>query len=580
MAEVEQLSILIDVIDDFDDELDRLLFKLGEVQTAVEAVDPVTIDVDVRGEHELDALITQLGMLEGMDMGDMGDIVLGEKRVDRSTRGGMTSMRGVESRLDDLISEIGSIEVGGGGGGTSVEFEDEGSMREQLNILTQQLKGVQNSFDGVSDNFDGLGKSVGRTADAADDAADGFLQTNLRMSDLHNAVARAVPLLVIFVGTLPAIISGVVALAGAAVAAAAALSALTVFGAIAFAQEIGGGNISEGFLELARQVRDDFLNAFSPLFDQLAPVFERGIDGLERLFQAIASEGDALVGLVDEAEGVGQFLIQTLPSFLRDVALFADAASDALGAIINRVGNFDVFEILSNIIVATLPELMVFFGLLADMIGPLIRLSIGFLQVANGVLFLVNGMLTLIDIIPFLNEQAIGVLVSGLLAAYSAVLLFNSALIASSGTALVSMGRSIIGLVANLAGYVGVSGSAIASTLGLAASMKILAAAIALTGIGALAVIFGAIAGQAATAATNIDSATSSLKDFQSQQQSMSQSGVNPYRDPNITGSEGTGSSRFSGNNVTVNIEGDADEETVRTQVDNAMFRMNRTGGI
>jgi hypothetical protein len=130
-------------------------------------------------------------------------------------------------------------------------------------------------------------------------------------------------------------------------------------------------------------------------------------------------------------------------------------------------------------------------------------------------------------------------------------------------------------LLSVIAGYIGMSGQAIAATFGLAASFTALAAAIALTGLGAIAVIFGSIANTAAMASTNIDEATRSLKAFRRQQERMV-GGRNPYADPQLGVGEGTGRSRFAGRSVNITVQGDADDETVKQQTHNALYRLER----
>lgn len=545
MAELEQLEIIIDVIDQFEDELDRLLLKLAEVETAVQAVDDIHIDVEVRGERELDALIAKLGTLEGMDLSGVGDIVVGDKHIRRGGGGGRGGITGRQfDRLDDLM----------------------GVQQAQLGRLIKDMGELDIEASGAS-------RSMRNAADAAEDATSSFFEADLRMTDVHNALARLVPMLLVFIGAIPAVVGALVALAAAAVAATVALAALTGFAALGAAAEMGGGDIGAGFEEMLQEIQEDFLDAFMPIAQRLAPLFQDAIDGLDRFFQAVANQGDSLVELSDDARAFGQFIQDAMPPFLNNMARFVDAMSGVFGLIANA--DVDIFGTLAMMLEESLGPMMVLTSQIASLLPHIFRLSVGFLQATNLILFFGNAVLDIVTIGGMLDHM-LGLVVGSLLAAYGAALLLNSALIAMAGSALVSAGRSIIQLVAYLAGYLGASGSAIASTLGLAASFKVLAAAIALTGIGALVVILGGIAGSAAAASTNIDRATKSLKEFQRQQSRLS-SGNNPYADPNVKTGEGTGRSRFSGGNqVNITVEGDADDETLRNQTQNALYRMER----
>lgn len=546
MAELEQLEIVIDVIDQFEDELDRLLAKLAEVEAAVQVVDDIRIDVDVRGEHELDELVAQLAALEAMDLSGVGDIVVGDKTVRR----------------------------GGGGGRARLGRETRESMQSLIGQIDDLTASLSDSLSGLSDDSGDTSRNMRRAADAADDAAGGFLNASLRMSDVHNALARLVPMLLVIIGALPALAGALIAVAGAAIAAAAALGALTAFGALGLAAEMGGGDLGSGFEEMVSQVREDFLDAFMPLAERLAPLFEDAIDGLDKFFQAVANQGDALTDLADDARAFGQFLIDTVPAFLNDMARFVDATTEAFGVLAQIGDEIDVFGGLAGFLAEVLGPLTVFISQVVALLPHLLEMSVGFLKVTNAILFALNVILDIITIGGMFNET-LGLLVASVLAVYGAVLLLNSALFKTAFAALVSAGRSIIQLIAYLAGYLGASGSAIASTLGLAASFKVLAAAIALTGIGALVVIFGEIAGAAASASTNIDQATQSLKEFQKQSNRLGK-GNNPYADTNVQRGDVSGRSRFAGGNVNITVEGDADAETMRNQTQNALYRMER----
>jgi hypothetical protein len=138
-----------------------------------------------------------------------------------------------------------------------------------------------------------------------------------------------------------------------------------------------------------------------------------------------------------------------------------------------------------------------------------------------------------------------------------------------------SVGTAVLGAIQAFTGLSVAQTIAALSSYKLAAALTALAGAIALTGVGALLVMFGGIASSALTASSGIDQATKSLKEFQRQQRSMN-TGNNPYANPDVAEGSVSGSSRFAGGDVNITVEGDADEESVRNQTQNALYRMER----
>jgi hypothetical protein len=546
MAEIEQLSILIDVIDSFDEELNRLLFKLGQVDTAVEAVDPVRIDVEVNGQHELESLLLDLAALQAADSAGVGNVDVGVNRTGGGAAAATSAAGGVGSlgRLEESVMAIGEM-------------------------LSETLA----DFDAdVGDTT----KTVRHLSDSAGEAADGLLEMDLRMSDIHNALARLVPLLLVFVGAIPAVIGGLIALAAAAAAAAAALAGITALGAIGFGLAEGDGDITEGLSEALEQIQDDFLDAFRPMAERLAHVFEGALDGLGRLFQRIANRGDALMGFVDEAQDVGSFLVETIPPFLQDVAQFADAADEALGVVINRIGNVDIFAALANVLADVLPPLLALGDALLDLAPVLFNISVGFLRVTNQVLNFFGLIGDLLSFLPLTQEQ-FGLFTAAILAAATAIFILNTALVSNLAGSLVKVGQFIISAASTMWTYSFAADSAAIATFKLSAALRTLATAALGAGlIGGLAVAVGSIAGVFNQTSNSIDSATESLRAFERQSNRMS-GGANPYRNPDV--GRGDVAGRFGGSNVVdVTIEGDADEQTTRQQTQNALYRLERPG--
>lgn len=540
MAEVENLEIVISVLDSFSDELNLLLTELATVEAAAEKVEDITLDVDVRGQQQLNALMGQMATLEAMDMGQVGDVGLG---------GGGADFAAPAAGSSGGVIPLDGVAVGGAVGASS--------MPEAAEESADALHSLSSS---------------------ADSAADGFRLTDLRMSDMHNAMAKLIPLLATVIFALPALIGAIGALAVAAGAAAVALGSLAAFSALGFGLAEDPQNPLEGLTEAVDEIRDDFLDAFGDMARRLAPLFRDALDGLDKLFQAIANEGDSLVALTDEARAFGQWVMNTLPSALAEMARFVDAASEALAIVGEGLGGIDFFDILAHMLERTLPHLMVFGARLQEMMGHLFGLSVGFLRVTNAILLFVNAFLEIITVGGMFDEQ-VGIIIGSMLTFYSAILLTRGALISTMIPALIKVGSYIVTYAVQLIGARAASITAAASTYGLATAMYALAGAVAVAtaGLALIAGVSSVMGSKFGGLSSDIDSATKSLKEFRRESDRMDRGGRNPYRDPDTSLGQGAGQSRFAGGGgVNVTIEGDADRETVRNQTQNALYRMER----
>lgn len=499
MAEVENLSIVIEVIDSYSSEIDQLIMKLAELEGTVQAVDDIRLDVDVRGTNQLNTLMAKLAALEAMDMGG-----------------------------------IGNVGVGGGGMG-------------------------------------GIMQMGGAAGGAADDAAESAGLLDLRMSDLHNALAMLVPLIFIFIGALPALIGGVVALGAAAISAAAALMAIAGLGALGFAMAEGDGDIMEGMTEILDDIQGSFMDAFAPMARRLEPVFRDALDGLDRLFQGIANRGDALIELSDQARAFGAFMMDWLPDALENMGHMVEAFSGLFSIIGDGMTDISILQILTSFVAQAADELIIFTALLIDFLPVIFEMSIGFLTVVNAIGFLVAAFGRLLAILP-VGSEAIGQFIAAGLAAVTVTLLLSRALGVQAVAGLVSAVQSLGIYIGALLTYIPTVSSATAATMGFALAIGLVTGGISLLlgGVATLGSQFSGLSG-------DIDKATSSLQSFQAQRDGMTR-GANPYANPEVSRGESMGSSRFSGGNVNVTVEGDADGETVRNQTHNAMYRLERRG--
>jgi len=419
-----------------------------------------------------------------------------------------------------------------------------------------------------------------------------------------------VPLLLVFIGVIPAAITAMVGLAAAAVAAAASLAAMAGLGALGVG--LAGGEFDmQRLTEVWNQIQSNFIDAFAPLAERLQPLFMDAIDGLGRFFQAIANQGDALMALTDEARAFGGFLMDFVPGALRTLAGLVEALSPLFAAFGNWLDqNFNnIVRDLASLTAQAAPAIAQLIIKLGQAVPWLVEMSIGFTMVAN-VIVDVLGLLNLLLNVLGINARVFGLVTASVLALASAIALTNLFMSSFIGTALIgaitSMYRfaiatatasstmtlfgsttiasaigALVSFVASLitsgAALLGFSVSAYTATAAAAAFLTVVT-------LGAGAAIIG-LALSASTAflglAGNIDSATQSLKDFD--RVSGQTDGFNPYG----AGTRGAGAADVGGTSgrsgqagsTVINIEssGDADED--RSNARYAGWRRGRTTG-
>lgn len=447
-----------------------------------------------------------------------------------------------------------------------------------------------------------LGRRLSQLTDKIGDSVSSFTNFDLRMSDIHNALARIVPLLIVFIGTIPAAATALITLAGAALGAAAAFASIMGLGALGMGMEDGEfsmDNLSEAWSD----IRDAFLEAFAPLAERLQPLFEDALDGIELFFQAVANQGDALMSLTDELRAFGGFLLDFIPQALRTVAGMVEALAPVFGSFGSWLQN-NFAEILRTMVGLTMeivPVLATLGKLIADILPILTKLSIGFMIVTNVLLKFFGAISKLLSFLGLTTEQT-GLLIGGLLAFVSVVLLARSALISFaisgvwtamkalwqfylaswnstqalavfSGTALAGAVQSLIrftaGVFKSIAGLVGFSISAINAAKAAAAFWT----AVTLGGAIFLVGIVADIASSFMGLEENIRGATDAMKEFD-RVSGRSGGGVNPY------GGESPQGTRFQGGGgTTINIESTGDRQQDKTTGKYAHWRQGRTSG-
>lgn len=618
MAAIQNLEVVVEV------NIGNAIAALTELQDELSDLADDIEKVDARGSEgidintDIDQIDSELAALEGeiqaFERANSVDLASDIDGTDFS-RGGGGSQTAVDTMnvLADDVRIIGGEGFNGFGGGGSVPT----SGMNVTDDIADAIGGDDGRRPALPGGDEGDNSSpfsfIGDITDQFGELRERIDGFNLRMSDLHNVVASIVPVLLVFIGAIPAAYTALMTLAGAAMTAAAAFAVMGGLGAIGFATQ--GGDFSADRLQEAwSQISNSFFEAFTPLAERLQPLFEDALDGLGRFFQAIADQGDALMALTDEARAFGGFLMNFVPQALRTLAGLVEAMS----SIFSDIGSFleNNFNGIIRGLVHEASQAIPVLGSIAQKIirvlPALARMSVGFMKVTSviiDVLSLFGRMMGLLGISP----QMFGLVVGGLLAIASAVAIANIALksfvfgaIASAiqgmyawfySTILMQQGlaafavntlaRAIVSIYGYITSLVGATGASLSMASATMIATGALAAFLTLASLGVLAgVAAGAmgIANQFLGVADSIDQATSSMEDFNRVSGKTDGNGFNPYGGGGPGGSPSGGSGAYtspsSGSGTTnVNIESTGDSEKDQSNGQYAFWRTGRTTG-
>ena len=521
MVDVDTLQIVIEIVDRFSDEIRDLQTQLVELRSIAEGLDRITVDVDVRGERDLDLLQARLAALQ-------------------------------------VQEETGGVNVGGGMAGMD----------------------VPNVGGGDTADLSRTGASIGNMGAEAADSASLLQMFKLRMSDMQNVLASVIPLLIQFIGALPAVITGLVAVAAAAGAAALALGALTAIGFVGVAMDRAGGEMPSGedFSEIFSGLLDDLFAAFAPLAEQLAPTVQGAIDNFDRFAESLAGAFSLLTELEDDFAAFGGFLEDFLTGAIENMILMADAFAPLFAMLGDFLRDFSILEELTTLMGEMLPAFLTFIGVVMDLLPVIVRMSIGFLEVSNAVLIVINAFFQLLEVLGI--EQEMGVFISVILVAIS-VLGLLAITILSIIPAIQSLLPVIAAKISGLLGMASASFTAATAAGVLSVAVRALQAAVigllAATGIGLLIPILGSIAAGFLGISAGAKDAASSLKEF-GRVSNRFDDGPNPFMP-----SQAQVGDTFTRNpnpvNIAVNIEGDADGEEVNDAMKRAQWKSKTFGG-
>ena len=381
--------------------------------------------------------------------------------------------------------------------------------------------------------------------DVSNSLIERFKDLELKMGDFFKIFATLLPLLSMFIGALPAAITGLVTLAGAAVAAAGtlgALGALTLFGMGRENGEFSLDNLTDD----VEEVRDAFTDTFGPLADRLDSLGDSGVDSLVRTIDRLGGELAFLSAMGEEGRAVFAYLERTLPNVAGKFTRFGAAALPVLGVLDNLLAEFELINAFADGAERTLPLITTLLYQIGALIGPIIDLSMGFAVASAMLLGIVTGILNLLDTIPFLLE-GLGMAASVLLilltlsAAYTAIQgsMITSILATAKSWALAYVPAAIQAQLAQM----GLTASTVALFTALTALFGLVTLGLA-PAISSLSLGFTDLG-------SSIDDATSSLEQFNSANSTLS--GVGSVSgSPNGDNNNPYDSSGFNGNTTVV----------------------------
>jgi hypothetical protein len=543
-------------LDDLDTELTRIATELE----AFEATNDLEIDVDLEGlSSEVAKVRAQLAALEATGGTSISADVKKATRLIPEGRFGEMSMEDISAGIDLRGGLLGDSEMG----------------RE----IQQFARKISNARDEMS-------------------------EFNLRMTDMHNMLARLVPLLLVFIGAVPAVVTALVGLAAAAVAAGSALLAIAGFGAMGVAMEGGEFNM-QNLTDVLEEIQRDFLDAFAPLANRLEPLFRDAADAMTLFFNAVAQQGDALMELTDEARAFGQFMMDWVPDVLASMAAMAEAFAPVFGAMGDALQDAQVLRTLTELAMEVMPAISQMTNIIISAIPYIVKMSIGFALVSNqimNVLSVLGSFLRMLGISP----EMLGIVVGSMLALASAVALTNTILGSFVATTLSSaissmyfffltlvrtwsamtafattaIGKAIISLYNFIATAITASGSMYGLGTSILFSTQALAAFLTLASLGTLGAILVPMALSAAESFTSLGSsiqgATSALKEYD-RVAGQTDSAFNPYSGGGSPPDNGGGGISGPSGNVIIESSGDAEKD--RSNGRYASWRNGRTTG-
>jgi len=482
---VDRLSIDAVVNDKFSETLENLSESLMDVAGAQRLVDEnMTISVDTDGVRDLKKLNRELAKNQAL-ASTAGATTVGGGAIPTptpdgggSSSGGATADGGRDSgrnlrklvrtaqetfgdafnpdvlandadraqRLTDFISSKPS------------EFIDTDALAEAVAEGTVDAGIVEDLQSDDDDRSRGAFRTLRRAGlttlpTSADSAADNLLKRiqDFDATALNNLRASLFPLLVTFIGALPAAIAGVIALGGAAIATAAALGAVGAVGALGVVLAD-----DQSLADIATNLKTSFIEEFGGIAEALRPTFMEAVDSVEQLFGSLADKAALLRGLTDDALNLQAAIERWLVGGFENVIGLAMVATDLFGALGSQVGDFSLSGAFAGVLAQLIDDLIIAASGIISMIPLILTLSEGFLRFVGALTSVLGWIGQLLNTFPLLTKM-LGFAAAGILTAVSATLLWLAASKLLTGglleTAVVGMGsmiKSAYGYVASM----------------------------------------------------------------------------------------------------------------------------------
>lgn len=401
----------------------------------------------------------------------------------------------------------------------------------------------------------------------------------LRMSSMHNALATLIPVLLVFIGAIPAAITAILGLAAAAASAAAALIAIGAFGALGVGLE-GGEFKMDNLKDVLEDIKDSFIEAFAPLAERLQPLFMDAVDGLEHFFNAIARQGDALMSLTDEARDFGSFLIDYIPDVLRSMAATVQAFRPVFEDIADYLRDATILRTLTDLAMQAIPVFAEMTQKIIEALPAIVKMSIGFARVATVIIDAISGFAWLLSLVG-IGPELFGLLAGAALTLATTFSLLNTAIVGSLISSLAKLGAMVVGHIGRLLGLSAANVIATISSWGLYTALMAL---IGLITLGAGLALGGAILEMASdfdVLGGEVDQAVESLKDFDNVANGTG-SDFNPYSGANgapRSGAQQAGMPSGGSGGTTINIESSGNQQDDKSNAKYAGWRQGRTTG-
>lgn len=556
---VDDAIFSVSAFDNFSDTLDDLEQDLGQIEAAVQVVDPIEIDAAIAEAAadiaKLQGAIRSLPDEKNIDV-DINDDMNAVSSQQMFNLMGIQTGEGLWQTNPFDPEEGGGLFDRGGGG------DDLNRLRGMNSAQVQRIDlfGQADIFDGplgADERRGGLGPLA--TGSIPSDpsfrhireAIDEFKDLRLTMGFFMNLIASLIPLLGVYVGALPAAIAGVVALGAAAAVAAGALVGIAGLGLLAMATEGGEWNFSALKAEFQALI-DTFLSAVTPLAAAFEPLMQDMMGKLARTFYEVSNQMRGLIDLTGTARSLTTTFLRSLGDVADATIAFAKVAMPVFTEILEFVGGVDWLGIFAEILSETLPMLGLLGAMLWAVLPPIYEISLGFLRIATVLTAVITSFFHLINIVP-LAAQVFGALVSVMfvLITVSAVWsLLQTQAAQRVGLLIVAVYQEIAALHADIAAKIGSTAATVALTLATAAFLGLITFGL-VPALGLASSGFGVLG-------NDIDSAASSLKDFnriagRTSLDGFAFDGAGDMTGPSYSNpSESTSSSQNGGVNATV----------------------------